>query len=179
MKTPALQLDFVRQPARPWNRAAWLLLALAALIALLLTAQSQALQQRVDALQARKALPGQRAAATRERKEPALSPADAERRVARANKVIDELAVPWSELFRAFEAADAPGVGLLSLLPNGAEGTIRLGGEAASVPQLLVYVERLVAQPALAQVHLLGYETVERDGRPVITFTVAARWLRS
>ena len=41
---------------------------------------------------------------------------------------------------------------------------------------LLAYVGRVTEQPALSGVHLLGYNTVLREGVPVVAFTLAATW---
>jgi hypothetical protein len=67
-------------------------------------------------------------------------------------------------------------MGLLALVPNAQDRSIRLSGETRSVPELLAYVDRVAAQPMLGQVHLLSYDTVPRDGAQVISFTLAARW---
>ncbi len=97
-------------------------------------------------------------------------------RIASANLAIDALAVPWDALFRSIESADARGLGVLSLVPNARTHQLRLGAEARSVPELLAYVDRLTALQTLEQVHLEGYETVQRDGVAVVSFTVAATW---
>ena len=94
----------------------------------------------------------------------------------RANAVIDQLSVPWADLFHAVEAADASGLAVLALTPNARDRTLRLAGEARSMGELLAYVERMAAQPTLRQVHLLGYSTAVRDGVSVVTFTLAATW---
>ena len=98
------------------------------------------------------------------------------RRIASANLAIDALAVPWDALFRSIESADARGLGVMSLVPNARTHQLRLSGEARAVPELLAYVDRLAALPLLEQVHLEGYETIQRDGTDVVSFTVAASW---
>ena len=98
--------------------------------------------------------------------------------VQRANAVIDQLIVPWDELFDAVEAADARGLAVLSLTPNARERSLRLAGESRSMDELLAYLGRVAAQPALSEVHLQGYNTVQREGVPVLAFTLAARWVQ-
>ncbi len=98
--------------------------------------------------------------------------------VQRANAVIDQLTVPWDELFDAVETADARGLAVLSLTPNARERSLRLAGESRSMDELLAYVGRVAAQPSLSQVHLQGYNTVQREGVPVLAFTLAARWVQ-
>ena len=97
-------------------------------------------------------------------------------RVERANLIIDQLTVPWDSLFHAVEQADARGLGLLALTPVARDRTVRIAGEARSVTALLAYVDSLAAQPALGQVHLLGYSAAVRDGGPIVAFTIAAQW---
>ena len=96
-----------------------------------------------------------------------------------ANVIIEQLTVPWDELFDAFEAADSRKLGLLSLTPNARDRSVRLAGESRSMDELLAYVDRAAAQPELGQVHLLGYNTVQRDGVTLLSFTLAATWRQS
>ena len=175
MTRAALQLDFVAPPRLRWR---WLsaaaLAALALLLALLLVLQSR-VSQRHEAAASRHELLSERlqGASPRSQAAPdALTRAD----IGRANGVIEELAVPWERLFDAVEDADARGLGALSLTPNARERTLRFAGEARDIHELLAYVDRMAAQSALGEVHLEGYNTVVRDGQPVLSFTLAANW---
>ena len=170
----ALQLDFHPRAARASRPLAWAALALASGVAIAtgwhLARASDALadlRARHDLVEAR----SQPVAARAEVVGPELA-----QRIASANLVIDALAVPWDALFRSMESADARGLGVMSLLPNARTRQLRLAGEARSVPELLAYVDRLAALPALERVHLEGYETVQREGVAVVSFTVAATW---
>ena len=96
--------------------------------------------------------------------------------IVRANLVIEELVVPWERLFDAIEDADARSLGALSLTPNARDRSVRFAGEARDMNELLAYIERLSAQAALSEVHLQGYNTVVREGQPVLSFTLAATW---
>lgn len=172
MKT--LQLDFHPRAARATQPLAWAALVLAALVAATtgwrLAQADDALadlRARHDVLEARTHPPIARPEA--------VGPAVAHR-IASANQTIDALGVPWLDLLRALESADARGLGVMALAPNARTHLLRLSGEARSVPELLAYVDRLAALRVLQQVHLEGYETVQRDGVDVISFTVAATW---
>lgn len=176
MSTAALQLDFKRPPVARARGLGWLLLALV-LPLVVLSAQSyrdatevwERAQDRHAHLQGRMRVSDTpRASATPD--------AATVLAVRHANAVIDQLSVPWDELFAAIEAADARGLGMLSLTPNARDRTLRLAGEARSMAELLAYVERMATQPALQQVHLLGYGTTARDGVSVVSFTLAATW---
>ncbi len=176
MTTAALQLDFVRPPVMRARWAGWLLLA-AAVPAVVLTAETHShadqtwalAQSRHQHLQAR---------SQADRPQRTVAPPDAATlaSIRRANAVIEQLSVPWGELFEAIEAADARGLGVLSLTPSARDRSLRLAGEARSMSELLAYVQRMADQPALQHVHLLGYSTAVRDGVPVVSFTLAATW---
>ena len=175
MTRAALQLDFVAPPRLRWR---WLtgaaLAALALLLALLVVYESR-VSQRHEAAASRHELLGERlrSASPRGSAAPdALTRAD----IGRANGVIEELAVPWERLFDAVEDADARGLGALSLTPNARDRTLRFAGEARDINELLAYVDRMAAQSAFGEVHLEGYNTVVRDGQPVLSFTLAASW---
>lgn len=178
MKPVRLALDFRPATAGPSRWAAWGALAMAVVLALWLSERHSRSQQALETLQARNDELQQRLRPPREARAPAPS-ADAAKRIQQANAVIQRLTLPWEELFRAVEAADSRGLALLSLEPNGRDMTLRVAGEVRSVGELLSYVERLSRQPGLGQVHLVGYETVQRDGAEIISFTLAARWQRS
>ena len=172
--TRALLLDFHPASARRarWGEWAWLVVALAgvALFAGALVRNNAA----IEAQEARHDLLAARLQPTRPHTE-SVGP-ELARRVAAANQLVDELAVPWDALFDAIESADARGLGVMSLAPNARQHALRLSGEARSVPELLAYVDRLAALKVLDQVHLEGYETVQREGVDVVSFTVAATW---
>ncbi len=176
MTTAALQLDFKQPPASRARWVGWLVLA-AAVPAVVLTSEAYSrADQTWDLAQSRHAhLQGRLQADSSQHM---VAPPDAATLAAirRANAVIDQLSVPWADLFNAVEAADARGLGVLSLTPNARDRTLRLAGEARSMGEMLAYAERMAAQPTLRQVHLLGYSTAVRDGVSVVSFTLAATW---
>ena len=170
----ALRLDFHPRADRATRPLAWAALALAGGAAI---ATAWHLARASDALADLRARHGVLEARTRP------APVRAEvvgpelaRRITSANLAIDALAVPWDALFRSIESAGARGLGVMSLVPNARTHQLRLSGEARAVPELLAYVDRLTALQALQLVHLEGYETVQRDGVAVVSFTVAATW---
>lgn len=176
MTTAALQLDFQRPPTTRARWVGWLLLAVAVPV-VVLTAESYSRADQARALaQGRHEHLQARGQADRPQRAVAVPDADTLASVRRANAVIDQLSVPWGELFVAIEAADARGLGVLSLTPNARDRSLRLAGEARSMEDLLAYVQRMAAQPALQQVHLLAYGTAVREGVPVVSFTLAATW---
>jgi len=171
-----LELDFLRTPRSSWRIVGWALLGLAAVLCALWADRHAQVAERHAALQAQEAQ-----LATQQRRRPPRTLVDAGdaqalAEVRRANAIIDQLAVPWEDLFDAVEASGTPGVGLLSMAPTARDRTLRLTGEAKSMTELLAYVERLGQQPTLRQPHLQGYSTVQRYGASVLSFTLVATW---
>lgn len=176
MKTAAIQIDFCRPDRSRGRWVGWLALA-AAVAAVVMVSSTysevaqvhETAQSRHDRLVERLRGGGSRRAAV---------PPDAQTLadVRRVNTIIDQLVVPWDALFMAVEGADARSIGVLALAPNARDRSLRLSGEAPSMDELLDYVDRLAAQPALTQVHLLGYRTVVREGLSVLSFNLAATW---
>lgn len=176
MTAMALELDFKRRPVSRWQALGWLALVLAVLAVVAASAAYSDAEQAHALAQSRHAhLLGRFERLDNDR---APAPPDAQTlaTIRRANLVIDQLALPWAGLFDAVEAADARGLGLLSLTPNARDRSFRLVGESRSMDELLGYVGRMAAQPGLRQVHLLGYGPAMRDGVPVVAFTLAASW---
>jgi hypothetical protein len=101
---------------------------------------------------------------------------DTEKQVQRANAVIDRLALPWDVLFRSVEVSGGKGLGLLTMAPNPEDRSVRLSGEAKTLDEVLAYIDRLGAQPVLSHVHLVSFETVQREGSEVVGFVVGAQW---
>jgi hypothetical protein len=176
MKPARIDLEF--RPHTPWwlRGLGWALLAVGVgLMVWLGGLQEAADQQRDDARTRLAALQASR------EPEPA-SQADTEheqeteRKVQRANAVIDRLALPWDALFRSVEVAGGKGMGLLTMAPNPEDHSLRLSGEASTIDEVLGYIERLGTQPMLSHVHLVSFDTLTRDGTNVIGFVVAAQW---
>ncbi|WP_428423373.1 PilN domain-containing protein [Methylibium sp.] len=178
MSAVPLRLGFQAEPLARGHWPGWLALVLAVGLTAVLARQHLDTQERLGALQVRKDILEKRLQPARARGA-AAPDADTARQLRRANQIIDQLALPWDELFRAVEAADARSLGLLALAPNAQDRSLHLSGEARSVAELLAYVDRLAAQRGMSQVHLLDYETVVRDGSSVISFTLAAKWQAS
>ena len=176
MTTAALQLDFLRPPATRARWVGWLLLAAAVPVVLLTSEAYSRAEQRWALAQSRHEHLQARWQADRPPRAVAAPDAATLASIRRANTVIDQLSVPWGELFDAIEGADARGLGVLSLTPNARDRSLRLAGEARSMEELLAYLQRMAEQPALQQVHLLGYGTAVREGVPVVSFTLAATW---
>lgn len=176
MKPAALRLDLAPARAGPLRSFSIVLLIVGVLSAVWAgSAVRQALGE-LSAAEMRLADAGRQIPSDRRRREAKAGDADTLAAIRRAAAVADQLTVPWHELFTAIEAADARPLGLLSMLPNARDRSLRIAGEARSTADVLAYVERLAGQRALTQVHLVGYSSAQRDGVPVVSFSLAASW---
>ena len=169
-----LQLDFLPRARRLPPTGVWVALVVSASAVGWVAREVDRSQQAVAAQEARRDSLGARLQ-TRPGRAGTLPP-ELARRTASDNDVIDALSVPWVDLFRALESADAHGLGLTSLVPNAHDHTLKLTGEAHSVPDVLDYVQRLCGLHQLQQVRLQSYETVTRNNVDVVTFSVSATW---
>lgn len=176
MNAPALQIDF-RRPARSAGRwVGWLALAVAVVVVVAFSSHYSEVARIHEVAQSRHERLADRLHGSSLRRTAAPPDAQTLADVRRANAIIEQLVVPWDALFDAVESADLPGLAVLALTPNARDRSVRLAGEARSMDDLLAYADRLAAQPALSQVHLLGYRSVVREGVSVISFTMAATW---
>ncbi|MCE2949110.1 MAG: PilN domain-containing protein [bacterium] len=106
----------------------------------------------------------------------AAMPPERQREVAQANRIADSLNLPWSGLLDAIEHAAGAPVALLALQPDPQDGTVRLSGEARSLPAVLGYLELLQQQPVLSQVRLESHETMVQEPQRPVRFVAVTRW---
>lgn len=162
-----LWIDYQRNdPAR--RRAGLLLLAFGVVVTLLTSADYFAVAAERDDLQAQ--VEGLRQTAERERPVSRTATASA---AAEPAKVAPS-AQRWDALFASLEAAADETVTLLTLHPT--EKEIQLSGEARDFAASMDYVQRLQAQPALANARLTQSEVMaDKPHRPV-RFALVADW---
>ena len=96
--------------------------------------------------------------------------------MALANRIADQLNLPWSGLFDAIEQSTDASVTLLALQPDLQDETVRLSGEGRSLPAVLAYLDLLQQQPALAGVRLESHETLVQDAQRPVRFVAVTRW---
>jgi Tfp pilus assembly protein PilN len=177
-RVAAVQLDFL-QPSAVSRLSLWLLVAgvLAALVVLLeyrqVSAQAQARAAELDELRSMS-----------RRSRPAIEPGEADspeirEQIKKANGVLEQLNVPWGELFAAIETAQSEDVALLKVQPDARSRTVQLGGAARSLSAVLDYMTRLERTEDLGDVLLVSHEMKLREpGRPV-EFVLSARWMKT
>lgn len=93
-----------------------------------------------------------------------------------AERAVEQLALPWDELFRQVEAASYERVALLAIEPDAHKRELSITGEARDYLAVLTYVARLGEREMLSDVHLVRHETREDAPQRPLQFTVAARW---
>ena len=94
----------------------------------------------------------------------------------RANEIVNRLALPWDELFKAVEASASDQVALLSIEPDTAKRTLAITAEAKDFAGMLDYVKRLGAEPVLADAHIVSHQIQQQDPQKPVRFTVHASW---
>ena len=176
MTAAALTLDFT-----PRRRDRWQTIGIAALLLGVVCAFGAAAILEKDAAKVQLARNARDAAAERVKKaqihdrdlssDPAIAVA-----VKRDDKVLDALSVPWNDFFSMIEGAGTRNIAILQLVPDPHSQSVRIGGEAKSMDEVLKYVSRLGGQPMLHQVHLVSYQSGQRDGTAVVQFLIVATW---
>ena len=173
-----VEIDFAKPPAASWL-GRWLLILgmLAAPVAMLEyryvldTVDAQTLE--VERLRNRAS--GERATLTSDNTD------DPELRfqIGKANAVLDQLNVPWGDMFTAIEGAQSQDVALLQVQPDARSHVVRMAGAGRDLPAILDYMSRLEQTPSLNDVLLVSHEVKYREpGRPV-AFVLSARWVEA
>lgn len=97
--------------------------------------------------------------------------------IKRANEVIDQLALPWDQLFAAVEGAAGKDVALLAIQPDKRKGEVAIGGEAKNVAAMLDYMRRLNEAKQLRKVDLLSHQIQQQDPQKPVRFNLSAKWI--
>jgi transcriptional regulator with XRE-family HTH domain len=173
----AIQLDFLHPTGRGSRIGPWLLIA-GAVLALAAVAYQRHLSREVVEREAQ--LAELRGMATRSA--PALSEREADtpevrEQIKKANAVLQQMNVPWSELFAAIESAEENNVALLAVQPDPRSRTVLLGGEARNLPAVLGYMERLEHTKRLRDVVLVSHEVKAKEPGQPIAFALTAAWV--
>jgi len=97
--------------------------------------------------------------------------------IKRANELIDQLALPWDQLFAAVEEAAGSDVALLAIQPDKRKGEVAIGGEAKDVAAMLDYMRRLNEAKQLREVVLLSHQIQQQDPQKPVRFNLSAKWI--
>lgn len=80
----------------------------------------------------------------------------------------------WSSLFVAVEQAGSEDIELLAVVPDKANSSVKLNGEARDQAALMVFLNALAEQSVLKNVHLTHQQTKKRERLESIVFEVKA-----
>jgi transcriptional regulator with XRE-family HTH domain len=179
MSVRAVQLDFLH-PAGRGSRLGPLLLVIGAIVALAALSYQRHLAQEVLAREAH--ISDMRGMASRSA--PALSERESDtpevrEQIKKANAVLQQMNVPWGELFAAIEAAEGSNIALLAVQPDPRSRTLLLGGEASNLPAVLGYMERLEHTKRLRDVVLVTHELRSKEPGQPVAFALNAAWVES
>jgi Tfp pilus assembly protein PilN len=96
--------------------------------------------------------------------------------VQKANAVLQQLGVPWSDLFTAVESAENADVALLAVQPDPRSRNVIVGGIARSLPAVFAYMDRLEHTKYLHDVVLSSHEIKTKEPGQPVAFALSATW---
>jgi hypothetical protein len=175
-RVPPIHLDFLHTGRQMSRLAPWLLAAGMAAGALALLEQRHLASE----LRAREAQIEEIRSMSR-RTRPALETQESDSpeirdQIKRANVVLGQINVPWSELFEAIESADAGSVALLQVQPDARSRTVLMGGAAKNLSSVLSYMTRLERTDRLEDVVLVSHEIKLKEPGTPVEFQLLAKW---
>ncbi len=176
MKAPRLHIDFATTKPAAKRAARWLvLLGGAALIGVALPWADASRRQATLAQEVKQAEQQRTELASPAPRQAVADP----KQIARERALRDAtrgLSTPWADLFAALEGAPTDAVALLSIEPNVANRSVRLGAEARDSKAMLGYLAVLQHDVRLAQVVLIAHQAqLQTPGTPV-RFQIQAQW---
>jgi hypothetical protein len=164
MSLARVELDYLVPARRPWQLGLVVFLMSLATAGLLVERYRQ-LQFEIARIEAARGMTAVRA--------PARKSLDVELKAAEA--VARQLALPWSAMVRAVEAAAIPEIAVLQLQPEARDRQLRLTAEAKTEAAMLDYLRHLAGTQALSEVRLATHQVMIEDPQRPIQFTVLAR----
>ena len=94
-----------------------------------------------------------------------------------ANEVVQQLALPWDNLFKAIEVFNPNQVALLRIETDMSRNTVTIAAESKDFNAMLGYVKSLNRQSSLKDVYLTDHQVQEHDVQRPVRFTISAVWL--
>lgn len=103
-------------------------------------------------------------------------PESTQRELDNAQRILQELVLPWGQLFRGVESAIGNQAALLSVEPDASRGLVRITGEARNYPALIELMKRLESLQVLERVHLVSHEVREDLPQRPYHFALVGYW---
>lgn len=99
-----------------------------------------------------------------------------EARALMVNAAIQQLNLPWSDVFDAIEAATPHTIALVSIEPDAKKQLIKGTAEAIGSDDMIAYIEQLKRQPLFVSVVLTKHEVNQQDQYKPYRFEFTAQW---
>lgn len=96
--------------------------------------------------------------------------------IRQANDILQQLSLPWDDLFKVVESTSEKEIALLSIQPDAGKRLVRIGGEAKNFDALLAYITRLEQSKILHEVFLTSHEIRQQDPEKPVRFALVAKW---
>lgn len=93
-----------------------------------------------------------------------------------AQRVIDQLAMPWDTLFQTLETTLGDDVSLLGVVPDAEKMTLTINAEARTLAAMVAYQTRLADEALFQDVYISSHQTQQQDQQKPVRFLVSARW---
>lgn len=103
-------------------------------------------------------------------------PESTQRELDAAQRILQELVLPWGELFRGVETAIGTQAALLTVEPDAGRGLVRITGEARNYPAVIELMKRLEATQILDRVHLVSHEVRNDQPQRPYHFALVGYW---
>lgn len=102
-------------------------------------------------------------------------PASAE--MAAARLALEQIGLPWDDVFLALESASHKDIALLAVNPDPRKRQLRLAAEARNLGAMLAYHQRLEKASHLRDVALTDHEVAADDPQHPVRFNIVATWV--
>ena len=100
----------------------------------------------------------------------------AEGRALEINAAIQQLNLPWSDVFDAIEEATPASIALMSIEPDAKKQLLKGEAEALNSDDMIAYIEQLKKVALFSHVDLVKHEVNEQDQFRPIRFEFEAQW---
>lgn len=94
----------------------------------------------------------------------------------RANEIVQQLAMPWDQLFDAIEVFDPDQVALLRIETDMSRRTLTITAVSKNFGGMLGYMKNLNKQSALSSVYLVEHKVMEEDELKPVRFSILCSW---
>ena len=92
------------------------------------------------------------------------------------NRAVRRLNLPWRDLFDTLEQATPQSVALLTLQPDADRSILNLSAEAASVEDMIDYLQRLKQRPEIRSALLKKHQVDAKNPYHPVQFTLELTW---